>query len=201
MLISGSKLLNFPVLSLHVGGAIARTAEAVVDPNNLHILGYTVVGPMVDAEVGDVLDIKSVREVANIGLIIDSSDELTTRDEVIKIGEILKLNFQLAGLTVETKKGTRLGKVADYVVNTDNFMVQQLVVKRPALKALTDPELIVGRSQIVEITDYKVIVKDEEAKIRREMIKKDFVPNFVNPFREPNFAPIQNQNPDEPGTE
>ena len=64
----------------------------------------------------------------------------------------------------------------------------QLVVKRPAVKALIDPELIVPRKQIVEVNDYKIIVKDEEEKIRKRAEHEDFIPNFVNPFREPDFS-------------
>ena len=113
-----------------------------------------------------------------------------------KLDKIIELNFDLVGLKVETKKGTKLGKVINYTVNTDNFAVLQLIVRRPAIKALIDPELVIPKKEIVEITDYKVIIKDEEDKIRKKAIKEDFIPNFVNPFRnsEQGFAPADNQN-------
>ena len=98
---------------------------------------------------------------------------------------------------IQTKKGSKLGKVSDFIVTDDNFTVQQIVVKRPALKSLIDPELTISRREIVEITDYKIIVKDEEKTIKEKAETEDFIPNFVNPFRKTEQAPssVDNQNP------
>ena len=103
----------------------------------------------------------------------------------------MKLNFSLIGLTVKTKKGTKLGKVIDYTFDSETFSVIQLIVKRPVMKAILDPELVIGRSEIKEVNDYEIIVKDEENKIRQRATKQDFVPNFVNPFKEGAFAPSE----------
>ena len=189
MLMSGSKLINYPILSLHVGGPIARTARAVVDPNNLKIIAYEIAPTaLLDDEAGDILETADIREFANIGMIVDSGDTFINRGDVIKLDKILELNFDLVGLKVETKKGSKLGKVVDYTLNTDNFSVLQLIVRRPAIKAFIDPELVIPRKEIVEVNDYKIIVKDEEDKIKKRAIKEDFIPNFVNPFREPDFS-------------
>ena len=77
---------------------------------------------------------------------------------------------------------------ADYTINTDGFMVQQLIVQRPIMKSFLDPELVIGRSEVVEINDDAIIVRDEESKIRVNATREDFVPNFVNPFREPRLS-------------
>ena len=113
---------------------------------------------------------------------------MTEEEENVKLRPILELNFELIGLKVETKKGSKLGKVVDYTVDTETFKAHQLIIRRPTLKAILDPELIIPRKEIVEVTDYKIIVKDEEEKIRVKALKEDFVPNFVNPFREPDFS-------------
>jgi sporulation protein YlmC with PRC-barrel domain len=192
MIIDRSRLLNCPVLSLHIGGPIGRTVKEVIDPNDLKIIAFTVDGPQTgDGEHGDILDTRSIREFSSLGMIVDSIDDLIVREDVIKIDETMKLNFSLLGLTVKTKKGTKLGKVLSYTVDSETMTIMQIIVKRPALKAIIDPELIVGRSEIKEINDYEIIVKDEEQKIRQDAKKQDFVPNFVNPFREQKFAPIE----------
>jgi len=122
-------------------------------------------------------------------MVIDDADELVSPDDVVKIKEVLDLNFGLIGLKVETKKGTHLGKIFDYTLDSESFMLQQIIVKRPAIKSFLDPELTIHRREIVEVNDYKVIVKDEEKVIKARAAKEDFVPNFVNPFRsDPNFA-------------
>lgn len=189
MLLNSSRLIGCPVLSLHLGGPIGRVTSEVVDPNDLKIIALNVDGPQTgDGEHGDILDVRSIREYSNIGMIIDSIDDLVSTGDVIKIDKIIELNFNVIGLEVKTKKGTKLGKVSDYTFDPNTMQIIQFTVKRPLMKAFLDPELVIGRSQIKEVNDYELIVKDEEDKVKKESGKKDFVPNFVNPFREGKFA-------------
>ena len=203
MLINGSKLNSAKVLSLHVGGTIASVKRAVIDPNSLKIIAFEVSGPLIRGDVGNILDVTDIREVANIGMIIDSTDDLMQPDDVIRISKIMELGFNLIGLKVRTKKGEKLGKVMDYVLDTETFTIHQLIVHRPAAKALLDPELTIPRSEIVEINDYEVIVKDEKKTVKKKasVPAKDFVPNVVNPFREPTFSTMRNRTPGERDTE
>ncbi len=204
MLINGSKLKSLKILSLHVGGPVASIKRAVIDPSNLKIIAFDVDGPIIhNGEAGNILDATDIREVANIGLIIDSADDLVAQEDVIKIDNIMKLNFDLVGLKVKTKSGSKLGKIEDFVLDTETFTIHQLIVHRPAAKAFLDPELIVPRDEIVEVNDYEVIVKDEKkaAKKKASAPAKDFVPNFVNPFREPTFSTMRSRSPGERDTE
>lgn len=188
MLVNLSRLINCPILSLHVGGKVASVTETIIDPDTLKLLACRVDGSLVGREVGDVLPMNSVREFSRLGMIIDSVDELVESDEIIRIHDVLALNFNLIGLKVETKKGSKLGKVSDATIDSDSWQIEQLTVQRPLLKAFLDPELIVSRSQIIEVTDYKVIVKDSEAEVKEKAEVKKISPNFINPFREPDFA-------------
>ena len=191
MLITTSKLIGTPILSMQVGGAIGRVSECIIDPDTLKIIAFRAEGGPIPRTGANLLTTSSIREYSNFGMVIDSADEFIDSEDVVKISKILALNFNLIGLKVESKKGSKLGKVMDYTVTSDDFVVQQLIVHRPALKSFIDPELTIHRKEIVEITDYKVIVKDEEKTIKKKAETEDFVPNFVNPFREqqPGFAP------------
>ena len=183
MLVYSTQLTRCPVLSLHVGRPIAETVAPIIDPNDLKIIGFEVSGGVVGGEVGDILRTESVREFSNLGMIVDSEDVFVSRADVVKIDEIMSLEFKLVGLKCITKKGTKLGKIIDYTVEPTTFEIMQIVVQRPTFKAFIDPELIISRNEIVEVDDFSVIVKDEEDKIRKRATKEDFVPNFVNPFR------------------
>lgn len=198
MLVSGSKLLGTPVLSMQAGGAIGYLSTPIVDPDSLQIIAFYVDGPMLKNSSATILDEKSIREYSNFGMVIDSIDELVEPEDVIKIKNVLELNFNIIGLKVETKKGSKLGKVSDFTVTSEDYMVQQIIVKRPALKSFLDPELTISRKEIVEVTDYKIIVKDEEKVLKARAEKEDFVPNFVNPFRsqEPSPSPNHMENPE-----
>ena len=194
MLVMASRLVGAPVLSMQAGGAIGRVTEPIVDPDSLKIIAFKLSGGPIGHT--NILDVSSIREYSSYGMVIDSIDELVEPDDVIKISKILALNFNLIGLKAETKKGNKLGKVINYTADSDSFIIQQIIVKRPILKSLNDPELTIHRKEIVEITDYKVIIKDEEKKLKERAENEDFVPNFVNPFRErPDFAPADTKIP------
>lgn len=189
MLISNAKLIGAPVLSLQAGGAIARLEEAIIDPNDLKIIGFKLSGPMVHHKAENILDVQSIREYSNYGVVIDSIDELVAEDDVIRIKKVLDLKFQFIGLRAETKKGSKLGKVSGFTCTDNDFMIQQIIVQRPTIKSFLDPELTIPRKEVHEINDHKIIFKDEEKTIKEKAEHEDFVPNFVNPFRKTNTEP------------
>lgn len=195
MLVYASKLLGTPVLSMQAAGAIGALSSPIVDPDSLKTIAFYVSGSPV--RNADILDVKSIREYSKYGVVVDSADEFAERNDIVKVGQIIDLGFNLNGLKVETKKGTKLGKVIDFTLTSEDFMVQQIVVKRPLVKSFLDSELVIPRSEIAEITDYKIIVKDEEKTIQRKAETTEFIPNFVNPFRktEPAHSPAQTETP------
>ena len=184
MLVTNSRLINTPVLSVQAGGIIAYVSSTIVNPNDLKVIAFRLTGPLINQSQADILDVQSIREYSSLGIVIDDIDELVADDDVVKISKILELNFDLLNLKVETKKGSKLGHVLDFTVTDEDFVVQQIIVKRPLVKSFLDPELTISRKEIVEITDYKVIIKDEEKTIKKKAAKEEFVPNFVNPFRQ-----------------
>ena len=188
-------------MSLHLGGMVARVSEPIIDPDEMKIVAFWLEGPNVGREFGDILEAGDIREVSDLGLIVDSDDVFVREGEVIRLDKILAVGFELVGKKVVTKKGTRLGKVIDYMVNDDNFIIQQFTVQRPALKSFLDPELIIGRSEVVSVDDKKIVVRDEEKKIREKALGEDFTPNFVNPFRKQPLAQADSRSPDELDTE
>ena len=181
MLVYASRLIGTTILSMQSAGPIGFISDFIVDPNTLKILAFYVGGPLVGS--ANILDVNSIREYSNLGCVVDSIDVLSEKDDIVKISKIIDLNFSLNGLKVETKKKTKLGKVLDFTVTSEDFTVQQIIVKRPIIKSFLDPELTIPRSEITEVTDYKIIVKDEEKTIQKKAETTEFVPNFVNPFR------------------
>lgn len=188
MLISVTNLIGCPILSLHVGGTIARVTEAIVDPNELKIIAYRVEMLTADGEQGDILPVESIREFSQIGMIVDSSDEFVEGEEIIRIKTVLNLNFALTGLKVESKSGKKLGKVSDFNVEPATWTVQQIVVQRPLIKSFLDPELLISRNEIDSVTDHKVVVKDETSKASNVVASTAASSSFVNPFRERKLA-------------
>lgn len=180
MLLTGSQLIDTPVMSLQTGKELARIHVAIVNPHNLSIIGYRLDGPHLDNDPS-YLRTADIREMGSLGMIVDSSDEFVVPEDIVTQKDIYELEYELEGKQVIDDHKKKVGKVADYVVDIDSFVIQQLVVKRPLLKSFSDDELLVHRSQIVEVNDTTIIIRTGEIKD-----KVDVTPSrhYVNPFRQ-----------------
>lgn len=192
MLIEGSKLLKYPILSLHTASRIAEVKGLVIDPNFLKVVAFEI--SAVSSKQRLFLEASSVREFSKMGMIVDSDEEFVEKDDVIKLKETIDLGFSLDNMKVVSKKKAMLGRIEDFIINTEDFQIMQLIVKRPIYKALIDPELVIGRSDIHEINDREIVVKSEEGTIMKKSGTLDFVPNFVNPFKDGKYIARGNEN-------
>lgn len=180
MLLTGSRLVDTPVMGLQTGSELAKTKHAIIDPTNLEIVAYEVEGPLLDT-VPSLLRVADVREFSDIGIIIDSSDEFVAPEDIIKLDEIYKLHFELEGMTVIDENKKKLGKVNGYTIDTVGFMVQQISVKRPLFQSLNETELLIHRSQITEINDHAIVVHSK-AEIPEPLLESVRTA-YINPFR------------------
>ena len=202
MLVSANRLIGTPILSMQSANSIGTISAPIVDPDSFKIVAFYLDGPLIDRSA-NILDVNSIREYSRYGCVVDSIEELIGKDDVVKISKIIDLNFDLINLKVETKKGSKLGHVSDFTITSEDFMIQQIIVRRPLLKSFSDSELTIPRKEIVEVNDYKVIVKDEEKVIKKKAAHEDFIPNFVNPFRtqEQDLSPVRTKTPADQDTE
>lgn len=190
MLILGSRLLQSPIMSLQTGTRLATVLRPLIDPSNLQVIAYEVDGELLSEKPSFIRTV-DVREYGRLGMIIDSNDELIGLDDVIQVKKIHSLNFSLIGLQVIDDHGRKLGKVDDYTIETGDFFVQQLNVRRGFLRGITDTGLLIGRTQIIEINNTAVIVRAPSVK-SNEPVMNAIRGEFVNPFRspQPNPEPI-----------
>lgn len=171
-------------MSLQVGVKVAETVEPVIDPRNLMVIAYEVDGPLLENRP-QFIRIADIRELSDIGMIIDSSDELVGEDDVIKLKEVRDMNFQLIGIKVIDDRGKKLGKVEDYTIDTDSFVIQQLSVRGGMMSSLSSTGHVIHRSQIVEISDTKITVKSAEKKLTSLNTTGEIHRTYTNPFRKP----------------
>lgn len=181
MLITGSRLIHMPVMSLQTGTQIAETVSPVIDPANLNILAYRLTGALLDQKTETFLRVLDSRELSDIGLIVDSIEDFVEKGDVIKLDEMIDLAFSIDGINVIDEKRKKLGKVIDYTIDVDSFNIQQLTVRRPVLRSFNDTELVIHRSQIIEITNTAIVVHSQ-AKVP-EHTKLTAPGSYVNPFR------------------
>lgn len=180
MILLGSNIIKTPIVSIQTGAVIAHTTRAVVDPANLSIEAYVVNGPRVGKGLA-YIRIADIREISDLGAIVDSDDELVQPGDVVKLDELEKLNFNLLGMQVTDEKRHKLGKIVDYTIDMGSFYIQQLTVKRPLMRSLTDTELLIHRTQIIEINNKSIVVHSQASTPEPE--RSEVLGSYVNPFR------------------
>ena len=190
MLLIGHRLIGMPIMGLQTGTQLAVIKQPIIDPGNLGIIAYEVDGPLL-SEHPSFIRIADIREISNVGMIIDSNDEFVGLDDVIKIKDIYELGFALIGLNVIDQHKSKLGKVESYNIDSDSFIIQQLNIRPGFIKSLAESSLLVHRSQIVEINNHSIIVKSAAKKLA-PMIKQEKL-TYMNPFRSTS-TPANNDN-------
>lgn len=180
MLLPGSQLLETSVMSLQTGKELAQTSRAVINPHNLTVLAYLIDGPHLDYSPS-YLRVADIRELGSLGMIVDSSEEFVVPEDIIIDKPIYELDFTLEGKHVVDDRGSKVGKVVDYVVDIESFVIQQLNVKKPLLKSFNDDELLIHRGQIVEVNDTTIIIKSGKIKEKPSSVGGR---HYVNPFRQ-----------------
>lgn len=179
MLLAATQLINTPIMSLQTGGQLAISKRLIIDPRSLKLIAIELDGPTLDQRPS-FLRIEDIREISQMGIIVDSADEFVGPQDIIKLKEVLNFNFVIDNIAVKDEKGRKLGKLAGYSMETISFFVKQLSIKRPLLKSLTDVELLIDREQIVNVSNDAIVVKNDS---RMPTAAKKADKAYVNPFR------------------
>jgi uncharacterized protein YrrD len=155
--LSGS-LLNRPILSLRSGGPVAWVAAPIINPNNLKLEGFYCNDTIDKKRL--ILLYQDIRELSKQGFIIDDHDVLAHPGDLVRLKNVLELNFELLKKPVVTVSKDKIGKVSDYAFETDTMYIQKLYVSRSILRNIASGSLSIDRSQIVEITNNKIIINE-----------------------------------------
>ena len=157
-------MLNQPVMSLRTGSQIALAVEPVINPHNLKVMGWWCKGTSGKLLV---LLAEDIRELMPGGLAVNDEEALSAPEDLVRHKEILDIHFELMDKPVRTKR-QKIGKVTDYSYNEGMF-VQKLYVSKPLHKVFTTEDTaIIDRTQILEVTDHYILVRDTEIKATAE---------------------------------
>lgn len=187
MLVTIKALIGASVKSLQSGSEIAKITIPLIDPRNLKIMAFYLEGKLIKFTPA-ILIPDDIREVGPLGVIIDDINKIVSPDDVVRLEGIISFDFILNGITVIDEKKHKLGTVEYYTFDPETYFVQQLYVKPGILKVMKVTNLIINRSQIVDIDNKKITVKMAADKAGEVYSKVANTPNpngFVNPFRIP----------------
>jgi len=158
MLQLSSAFAKKAIMSLRTGAPVAYITSPIIDPNNLKIEGFYCQDSMSKETL--ILLYQDIRELLPQGFVVDDHDVLAKPGELIRLRDLLDLNFQLPGMPVETQEKEKIGKVSDYATEIETMYIQKLYVSRSVFKSLSTGQLSVDRNQIIEITQKRVIIND-----------------------------------------
>lgn len=162
------------ILSLRNGRPIGKVGDPIINPNNLSIEAFYAHSPRESEH--RVIFAADIRELSVRGVIVDSEDNLMELEGLVRLEKVLAIDFQMMDKKVVTKSGKSVGKVMDYVVDDKGYEIQKIYVRPAIVKAFTKNDLIIGRNQIVEVNDKKIVVKDTDIKVGSKIKKPAFNP-------------------------
>lgn len=158
MLQLSSTFANKAVMSLRTGTPVANIGQPIINPDNLKIEGFHCEDIFTKAQL--ILLYQDIREMLPQGFVVDDVDVLSQPAELVRLKDILELNFQLIGKPVETQSHDKVGKVGDFATEIETMYIQKIYVNRSVLKSLTTGQLSIDRSNIIEITNRRIIIND-----------------------------------------
>lgn len=153
------------ILSLRTGGPVGHALNPVLNPNNLKIEGWYATA--VHERESYVLPAGEVRDIIAKGIVVDDHSSLTLVDDMIRLKDIINLGFEVIGKTVKNENKRTLGKVEDYAVDDQSLFIKKLYVSQSLLRSFSTQQLVIDRTQIIEINDRFIVIKDGKIRSSR----------------------------------
>jgi uncharacterized protein YrrD len=171
MLILSEAISGKKVMSLHAGGAIATISEPIIDPVNLKIVAFSVTAR--GMKYFSALHSNDIREWGPLGAIVNSEDALIEVDENMPIiKNLVEEGFKLANINVRTESGKRIGKVRNFIFESDGYFVVKINIESRSLMGLISTPKCIERDSIVNVTKKYIVISDSANKIKAANSKK-----------------------------
>ena len=155
------------VMSLRTGGVVASTKRPIINPNNLKIEGWYCTDIFSKKEL--ILLTKDIRDIVPQGFAVDDYDVLSEPEDLTRLKDILEIGFELIGKLVVTDSKRKVGKVSDYATDTMTFFIHKLYISQPVYKSFSGGQISIDRSQIVEISTQRIVVRDTDEKLSSQV--------------------------------
>lgn len=157
-------LVGLQIISLHTGQLVGELGSPIINPHSLSLAAFRCKTRWQKKRQEDlILLTQDIRQVASGRVLINSVDEIRPVSDLVRLQEVIKIDFSLIDKPVRNESKRRLGKVDDYVVNPQDFWIQKIYVRQPFLKNLAVHSLVIDRQQIIEVSDRFILVNDATA--------------------------------------
>lgn len=164
MLKLGKDLINISVMSLRTGSPIGTATSMIINPNNLKVEGWYVQDQFSKKKL--VLLSEDIRDFIPQGFAVNDHEVLTEESELIRLKPILEIAFDLNGKYVASQSGRQYGRISEFAVETNSFLVKKIYAAQSIIKSFSTGSLSIDRTQIVEITNKTIIIEDPTEPVR-----------------------------------
>lgn len=168
-----SQMKSLPIISLQTGGTVAWTKGLILDMGSFEIRAYRCDQEGSSSKL--ILLARDIRQLAADCVIIDSEDELTEAQDIVRLKDMVEESYDPLDKPVVSDAGRKLGNVEDYTINLETQRVQKLHVRQSIIKSWLGNNLIIDRTQIIDITPKQIIVRD--ATVKAPIMQTEPVPD------------------------
>lgn len=159
-----TEIIGATVFSVHTGNRIGEVTGLLVRHKDFKIELLVVKTPEIEKSL--YLLSSDIRAYDNNKIIIDSYQELSEADDLLRHQVLIKEDSKLFNSKVETHSGKYLGKVKDYSLDTNHFFINKIYITANWPLRLLHERLIVDRADIIEVNNKKIIVRDATIKAK-----------------------------------
>lgn len=167
MKLMATDLINCEVLSLRLGGPIGTVNKILLDETNLKISLF-IVAVSGEKKPGYLMP-NDVRLSEQKTIIVDSEEKIADKEDMIRARTTIERDLIILGLPVVTIEGKKLGKVDNYIIDNTGYLVSKLYVHTSLLQNIMQSNLIIDRSDIVDVKPNKIIVREATANAKLRM--------------------------------
>lgn len=158
MLIFIKEYLGLGVLSIRTGGTIGIIVEPIINPNNLRIDAWYVEDSV--SRETSILRREDIRETVSEGFVVDDHSVLAQPEDLLRMREILEIQYTPIGKNVITNTKRKVGKIYDFAVDDKTFYIKKLYASQRFIKSIVGTDSTIDRAQIVEINNQYIVVRD-----------------------------------------
>ncbi len=162
-----SQFIGKPIMGVHTGEQLCVITGFVIHPDNLKIILFIAHATLQKKPY--YLLPTSIRFSDSKRLIIDSAQNLSEFDELVRYQNDILNNYTPKGKKVITQSGKKLGVVDDFSFDSQHNFVQKIYVKANLFKRFLQQQFIIERNLIVETTKQTIIVKDAVSEIHSSL--------------------------------
>lgn len=156
-LLRRSKIIDASIFSLQEGFDLGKIRNFLIDKSNLKIIFV-----LVDVSFNKkYLAFEDIKNVSAKKFLVNGKEDFSEKNELVKYKDFFAKSVFLYKMAVETSSGKKLGRVYDFDIDLISGFVEKIYAK----KLFLFNNFVINRSDVLEVTDKKIIIKDAFATI------------------------------------